>query len=782
MYRYVSMLLLFISIPLYSQSHNRKIEYTGIIQDAKSKSPLAGANVLLPELDTGTTTNELGVFTFMLPAGSFQINVSFMGYKTQSFTIHPDNSNREKDVYELEPTVLSAKELSVSAQADDPVINRFEIQAREILKAPAPLPDALLTLKTLPGVSSRNDLSALYSVRGGNFDENLIYVNGFEIHQPQVVRKGIMENPSLVNSEMLQDINLRTGAFSVKYGDKLSSVLDVSYKAPTDKRFAGTVDLSTIGATSATQIRLSPAWSMSLGLRKLNYGYLVGNIQNQETHFTPDYQDVQAVLTWQPDSSTSLQILGLNAESRFHSAPESFAYWRENEGYYKFVYDGYENFDYNTALLAARFQKEFQSIQWNVGGAWYRQRETENTQLDENMLYNYSFRDEPTMQAYDDYRYRYHFVNNQFKSYYYTINSDVEWSVSPIWTIKTGIDVKRFRIYDDLQEEQKEFNDAGTSFLIPMHNYNTSESHNGYLLSQYTQAVWRPASDWRIIPGMRWTVSTLNHEQLFLPRIQGIWQKNDTYEYFASVGRYAQPPLNREFQFRDGPDEELLSQKSWNLTAGLSRTPQQGLTLRLEAYYKSLQDIISYEIEDVQIRYSGTNDARGYVYGLDAFLHGEIVEGTENWFSYSYMVAKEDIMGDDEGYVPRPSDRRHQLSYYMEDRMKKFPNSKMHIRLVYGTGFPFTWKRYVLNYASGEYEYSQGKRNSDRLSAYRRFDAGFTQEFRIGKRYTIILREEVLNVFNNINILGYDISFNRKVDRYLSGRIYNVGCRLVLHE
>jgi len=246
---------------------------------------------------------------------------------------------------------------------------------------------------------------------------------------------------------------------------------------------------------------------------------------------------------------------------------------------------------------------------------------------------------------------------------------------------------------------------------------------------------------------------------------------------FLAAGKYAQPPIYKEFQYREGEASGLLAQKAWQFTLGFKRSLADDLSLKLEAFYKNYSDLISYDLKDVQIRYSGENDAVGYAYGFDAHLRGSIIPNTENWVSYSYLVTRENLLHDQEGYLPRSSDRRHQLAVYNEDKMERAPWSKLFVRFVFGTGYPFTASRWVLNTEANSYKLVKEARNSDRLPFYARVDLGFTQEIKIGKHTRISLGEEFLNLNNRRNTLGYELAFSKLIRQNLSGRIFNFGVR-----
>jgi len=764
--------------PLFAVTNSTKIPVTGKIVDSKTKMPLPGANILVELGDTGTTSDPQGVYRLTLAPGEYTILVTFMGYESSSQKINVKASEKIHELnFILEPKVLTSGEVIITAQRPDPEIARYEIRARELHKIPSPLPDALIMIKTLPGVSALNDQSSFYNIRGGNFDENLIYINGIEIYQPHIVRKGIMENPSLVNVNLVKKINLRTGAFPVYYGDKLSSVLDIAYTDNIEESHAS-MDISTIGVNAAFQTGLTKDLSLLVGLRKINYGYLLNNLTNTKTDYHPDYTDVQTILYYRPANNLKLTLTGIIADSKYESSPQEWTYWRKSEGYFNMELDGNENLNYRTELWAINAEQSFDNVKINYQSTFYKQKEKEKTDLAGIMYYSDDFLKKPDTDNYDLKNTLYHKVHNSYTSTIYNNRFSVDFYPASRLTLKTGVEYKRFINKDLLYESHIIREDTLAAFRNPNFNYTRNQNIDSYLLAGYAQASFQLTPELLFQSGLRLTRSGLNYENLLLPRFRFYYDINKTMQILLAAGQYAQPPMYKEFQFRDSEPNGLLSQKSSVLSLGIQKETAAKKGFKIEAYYKKLKDIISYEFRDVKLHYSGQNDAKGYAYGLDAYLHFQYPRGTENWFSYSYLVAREKLLNSQEGYVPRPSDRRHQFSFLMEDRMEKFRNSRMHVRFVWGSAYPFTWENWILNQDTGEYEFLKGRRNHSRLTLYQRFDVGFTQEFKLGKDYKLILREEVLNTFNNINLLGYDFMFNRRVDYYMSGRIYNIGMRL----
>ena len=688
---------------------------------------------------------------------------------------------------EMEPVILKGESISISAHKENREIASYKIDSPQIRNMPSPLPDPLLTLKTLPGVSSINDQSSFYNVRGGNLDENLIYINGIEIYQPQIVRKGIAENPSLINSSLMKSINLRTGAFPVNYGDKLSSVLDVTYQDQLSRRFSGSYDMSTVLLNTAFKAQLNNKCSILLGIRKVNYGYLLSSLQTKG-NYSPNYLDFQGLLNYQVKDNIKFELLGIHASSKFRVAPSEWSY---NEYFdkslfvYKFksFYSGAEEYKYRTKLLALKINYSINkklNFQWT--NSLFYQHESENTDLGETLLYLEQKSSDPykvpTLYRYDEKAQRSTNVRGWHNNQITSSKLALIWNGSSYCNIRIGLELKRFKIEDSTFELHETITDSGKIYIDPIDNYSIESSRIGYIFGRYIQSNIHLNKNISVKAGIRWTASSLNDEQLFMPRIQLIWTPSDIYEFILAAGKYAQPPIYKEFQFREKSENDLLAQKATQITFGVKRNLKDNLSLKIEAYYKNLSDVISYNLDNVKIRYSGYNDAKGYVYGLDAFIYGQFIPGTENWISYSYLYARENLLNDSQGYVPRPSDRRHLVAFYLEDYMEKYKNSRFFIRFVFGSGYPYTGKIYKFNHETNEMILKSGDRNYGRLPNYARFDVGFSQSYNIRKNLKLTLREEILNLFNHVNVLSYDLAFNRVIKQYLSGRVFNVGMRL----
>lgn len=757
-------------------SASQKIIIKGKVTDKTTGKPLASANIKVANSNLGSSSDESGNYELNLSVSEYKIIFSYIGYHSQekTITLLPDEKSVTLNVA-LTQSVIPGSEVSITAQSLEPRIARFDLPPAKLITIANPLPDALISLKTLPGVSSGNDQSTFYNVRGGNYDENLIYLNGVEIYQPILVRKGIAENPSLVNPYLIQSINLRTGAFPVKYGDKLSSVLDISYRNGNSRRVAGLLGISSISGNLALEGLLGKKATWILGLRKVNYGYLFDALQTKGS-YTPDFKDIQLGFTWQMNSRSQLQLFGLFGDSQFKSKPESWGSTSTGTDITNLTVSGYETFRYETGALGIRFNTQLsEKIQAELGISSFNQWEKENTRVEYTIL---STRSDSTYQQRDPLSIS---QPDGFESYQTKLNTSLNllffrstFKLTHNTQIDFGIELNRYNFKDRLHQRTE---NLSTFEIFQPSRTDSSDVIKSVGISAYAEYFGQPASFVSLTTGVRFTTFDFNNERLFMPRFNVVFHLGENTDLLMAAGRYTQPPLYKEFRSTGKErSSDLKAQKSDQFTLGLERRWAENMSLRIEAYYKRLRDLISYDLWDVRLVYSGRNDAIGYVYGMDAHLRGDFIPDCLAWLSYSYMVAREDLDDDDECWVPRPSDQRHVFAAALQDKMVRFPGSRLHIRILYASGYHYTYRTVITNEA-GEEVVVFSKRNAFTTPFYRRFDIGFTQQFRL-KNFNITLREEILNLFDMYNVLGYSWISGAKLEQGLSRRTYNIGLQV----
>lgn len=756
--------------PVFALSPDSLCTVTGKITDRETGHPLYNVNVAVAGTTMGTTSDSTGRYQLSLPPGEYRFSISHIGYKTwrQHVIIRSDRKTFVLDA-RLESLAVRLPGVTVTEDRARKSVSRYGIKAPSLRNMASPLPDVLLTLQTLPGVASLDDQSTLYNVRGGNFDENLIYINGIEIYQPQLVRKGIMENPSLVNPALLESIDLRTGAFPVSYGDKLSSVLDIHYREEFARKVTAQAEMSAVGVNGALGLHPRKNVWLQLAMRRISYGYLFKKSLEVDADYSPLFTDFQGLLHVRPSQDFDVSLLALRASSDYGAKlVDTELRLRLPSQEFGFRFGGKEEYIQSSNLLGLTLRyhpKGRLSFEWV--NSYFGQNEDENT--DRSMAISNGYIDSLRRQEN---------IHDFYDADFYSSRAAVQWLVSSSVLVNAGIDFKHFTLRDSLLSLVRQWQDTGEVYQLPEENYSESlRRRTGSVFGRFIQSNVELSNRLGLQFGLRWTKSSLNGEQLFLPRGRITYRFSDVSRVTLAVGNYAQPPVYKEFQFRKGEDAGLHAQKATQFTLGFQRLLENGLSLKVEAYYKRYRDLISYSLQDVQIKYSGENDARGYAYGLDAYLHGEIIPGTENWISYSYLVARDDLLNDNEGYAPRASDRRHQLAIFNQDKMETLPWSKLFMRMVVGTGYPFTPQRWILDNDTNTHHLENGRRNSERLRFYLRFDLGFSQQFKLSKNTRFLLREEILNLYDIRNMIGYDMAFGHLIRQPLSGRVFNVGVR-----
>ena len=745
----------------------------GKITDATTNRPLANTNIKIANQNLGTISDSTGKFQLFLPPGTYTIIFSYIGYLSQqkTITLLPDSEPVILNI-SLTPKAIPGREVSITAQPFEPRIARFEVPPAKLVTIANPLPDALISLKTLPGVSSGNDQSTFYNVRGGNYDENLIYLNGVEIYQPILVRKGIVENPSLVNPYLIQSINLRTGAFPVKYGNKLSSVLDITYREGNSEKISGMVGLSSISANLLLEGAFGKKATWICGMRKVNYGYLLDALQTKGT-YTPDFKDIQLGFTWHINSRSRLKFFGLFGDSQFKHTPESWSSTSSGTDVTGMVLHGYESFNYKTGALGLQYNSQIiEGIRAQIGFSSFNQWERENSHVEYcisaiNVDSLYSLPEKNNTSEPDSIEHYKTKLNISLNRLFFKASLRLNRKNQ----FNFGLEFNNYKFKDQFHQTVSRISNLAFRWIT------TEDVIRSIGISVYGEYYWQPISFASIRAGLRFTEFDFNKEMLLMPRLHLLFHLAEKTDLFVATGRYTQPPLYKEFRsIGQERSPDLKAQKSDQFTLGLERRWAENMSLRIEAYYKRLQDLISYDLWDVRIVYSGKNDAIGYVYGIDTHLRGDFIPDCLAWLSYSYMVAREDLADDDEGWVPRPSDQRHVFAATLQDKMVRFPGSRIHIRILYASGHHYTYQTVRTN-DNGEEVVVFNKRNAWTTPFYRRFDIGFTQQFKL-KNFNVTFREEILNLFNIYNVLGYSWMSSEKIEHALSRRTYNIGIQV----
>ena len=720
-----------------------------VVRAAGSSAPVADVNVVLGDSSTTATTDEDGVAVFDLSPGTYRILVSHVGYQPVEERVRVDGETDDFQI-ELIPRVWEVAETVQAAHSMESQAGEIALAIEEMRRYPSPTPDPLRFVKVLPGVVSGNDFSGAYHAQGGNYAENLIYINGVEVELPQQIRRGLAETFSPINPAMLEEVRFQAGTFPAGYGDKLTSLLDVEYRRP-EERFGGYAEASMLQQNGVVEGRVGRL-SWLAGARRADLSRLTSGLQTTGD-FQPRFGDGQALFEWEASSGTRVSVFGLAMDSDFALRPDELVL-RYDCGLappgeqacdeFRGGGEGAERFDYRIRLLGTRWRNAQPGREVEVFASLLFQEEREDTDLaywlrwlpkDKREGWGRSMRSRERFASRFDMRRVDVGVRARLG------RKERQWELGGGW--------RRSRLQAEVEGfEEVEF-EEGQYLLEDQEQALDSSPVDPYF---FAQSTWKGRSG-ELVGGMRLVRFGTTGETLMLPRFSARKKLRDGVELQLAGGRYAQPPLYRELL---GAGEERVAQRADQASLGLAFRADSLFTWKTELYYRYLRELISYALDDLRLVYAGANDARGYAWGMNTHARGELGRMV-GILSYGYLVSREDLRGDGRGDMPRPTDQRHTLSGYLEDRMELRPfryllASRFHIRMLYGSGFPYTPMLRADGAEAGGLE--EGARHSRRYPGYFRFDMGMTQMVRVWG-WKVEIREEVANLFDQFNVVGY---------------------------
>ena len=785
----------------------------GFVKNSQNQSI---ENVSVQYDDIGTSTDKRGYYEIRIPVKtSITLEFSHVGYKSLS----KDFYAKKRIVIRFSPILKSENEI-----LDEVVIKNeikeaqgiTSIQAEKIKRIPGANSGIETLLMTLPGVSNNNELSTQYNVRGGNFDENLVYVNGIEIYRPFLIRSGQQEGLSFVNSSMVQNINFSAGGFQAKYGDKLSSVLDITYRKPTE--FGAKIEASLLGGSITLEdVYLENRLSAIIGIRYRDNSLFV-NSKQIETNFKPRFTDVQSFISFKHNEKLRFNFLGNFSLNNYDYQPVTrrtrFGTVTDPLELIVF-YDGQEQDTYLTAFgaLSADYQVNNDFKLTTTVSAF-------NTQEEEyfDIAASYNLGEVDTnigSETFGDVTFSEGIgsqlnhsrndldalitnvqVRGDFKKDEHQINFGIKYQTEDIrdrireWEV---IDSAGFSIRPlDVGFINDQPYNPYVGPIVPFQNIRTQNNLTINRLSGFFQYSKKGfIGDHKIwlnfgVRGQSWSVKSNQNstvKQLIIsPRAQFAikpdWEKDILFR--ISGGIYSQPPFYRELRGFDGAiNPNVKAQNSVHLVIGndYSFTMwNRPFKLTTEFYIKNLTNVNPYTVDNVRIRYQATNNTKAYATGFDVRLNGEFVPGNESWISLGFLKTEENI--DNRGYISRPTDQRFKLGILFQDYVPNVPDLKAYLNLVYNTGVPGGAPAYADTYSF-----------QNRLRDYRRADLGILYVFTdVNKRYSrgwlsqfkeLTAGIELFNMFdiqNSItNTWVRDVATKNQfgVPNYLSGRILN---------
>ncbi len=807
-------ILLFFVIGFSALAQNAKLR--GVVLDENKQ---ALANVSIASGSARTQSNSNGFYELTIPANK-KATVVFTHISLKSASIvlflKPNESIEFNPV--MNSRVEQMGEVIVTANNIKRIQGITTISPEVLRRIPGANAGVENILKTLAGVNSNNEFSTQYAVRGGNYDENLVYVNEIEVYRPFLIRSGQQEGLSFTNTDLVQNVDFSAGGFQAKYGDKLSSVLDITYRKPT--AFGANFEVSFLGGSMAFDlVSKNKKWSAVTGVRYRNNSLLVKS-QETQTNYTPIFADIQTNINYQASAKWQWSFLGNISKNKYQYQPltrqTNFGTLDQPMALLVY-YEGQEKDQYATYFGAIKTTfKPTENFNLKFIGSVYHTTEQEYF----DVLAQYRLGEVDANVASETYgKVNYsrgigsqlnHARNNldalianiELKGFHDWKKSQLDWGVKYTresirdrvveWEV---IDSVGFSIPPPIVLPQK--NEPYSVYAGPLVPYQNVRATNFTTINRFSGFVqWNSKSTigatkvW-YNAGLRfhnWEVAgatELGKSQfVWSPRaqisIQPDWKKDMVFR--LSGGLYYQPPFYRELRDSEGVVQpDVKAQQSIHLVLGNDynfKMWNRPFRLVSELYYKSISDVNTYTIDNVRIRYAANNLAKANAQGFDLRLNGEFVPGTESWFSFGYLKTEENTS--DKGYIARPTDQLLKFGLLFQDYMPNIPSMKVYLNLVYNTGLP-----------GGSPSYADPYLYQNRLRDYRRADVGFskvlidnkTDSLRknwLGNFKELAVGVEIFNLFNNQNAITNtwvrDVYSKNEyaIPNYMTTRVFNI--------
>lgn len=779
------MRIFFACIFVYLSGHlfAQKATIRGRIVDEYQK-PLDFAVVTVPAYNIGTSSDAQGFYSLQVPAEvNILLKVNYLG-KIKDTTLLVSSGTTLELNFTFKITEIEA--IAVIANKEDSLrrteVSLVRLDAKLLEQMPSAFGDFNKILATLAGVVSNNELSSTYSVRGGSFDENLVYVNDILIYRPFLIRAGQQEGLSFINPNLVSSLSFSSGGWQAQYGDKLSSVLAVDYREP--KRRGGSLTLGVLNNQAHVEGNSENAkFTYLLGLRRKSSRYLLSTLPVQG-QYLPQFFDLQGYFTYQLSPKWSGAVLLSYASNRYLVRPESqqSTFGTVNRVLRLFVdFEGQEKMDYdiaqNSLKLTYQPNQKFTS-HWIGSQVFTTEREYSEVEAAYRLCeINPNFGTQgfnecvTTIGLGTDYLY----LRNRFKAQIFALENRSTYRHSPKHRFDFGL---RYT-YENIDDRLAEYNFADSAGFVQVAYRNFQDNRlRSNRLAGYGQHQILIDTQQTLTYGLRATFWSVNKELYLSPTLQYAYRKSEKSIWKAALGLYQQPPFYRELRDFEGRlNKNLKAQKSLHLIVGndyvFRGMGDRKFRITNELYYKYLWDVVAYDVDNVRLRYYASNAARAYAYGWDMRVSGEFIRGTESWLSLSLMQTKEDVDFDNKGYLRRPTDQRFTLGIYLEDYLPNNPTWRMNLNLVWGSGLPFN----VPN--------NPNLRNIFQGKAFRRVDVGFSKfidKVRLGGRevlQSLWIGADILNLFAINNIISYSWVSDLNNQRYaipnaLSARFLNL--------
>lgn len=775
--------ILTVASNIYAQT----FKVSGVVRDASTREPMVFASALVLETRQGTVTDDNGKFVIDLPAGDYRIQCSYVGYKTGIVAIsvrgniHVDVALNSIDILLQDMTVYSNREISEGTQEE---VSTLSLQSQTIVSITSMIADVLRSVQMLPGVSNDNELSAKFNVHGGDFNENLVLVDGMQVYEPYHIKEASNVSLGIFDVDMIKKMDLMTGGFSARYGDKMSSVLSIDYREGSKDRVRGQASLSLTDADALIEGPLGSNGSFIIGARE-SYTQFVMKMMNQSPDLHISFYDAQGVLAYRLAPQHKLSLLFIRAGDVFRQDPSfdfgsayTYPYYTTNHAYMGSLTQAWhdtseQHAHYYSSMVALQSMNVISSeaaLKSEI--SYYDQLESEHSWRQNQ--YSYVFNSSALRNNIfyrDTVNGRY---DNDLRIKTLEFNSSYDLQVLPSYGVKAGASYQHI-FYDQDQINQQtiaEFTNNGLQYPDTINSFRNQNGINNefgsidaqsYKAAGYMENIFQVGEQTIINLGGRVDYFDINKDLTWSPRINLAYRMTPDLTLRAAWGHYYQSPIYQQLAYSTPSDTNTRSQRAIHYVIGgdykIISDAENFLNLKIEAFHKTYSDLISSTVSSSgRIYYSRKNDAVGRASGVDFYLMYSI-PGLSGWISYSYLKADQKLtMNDTLGYYfPRNTDQRHTLAVVADFNLGKAWS--MNVRAVYGSGYPYTPSVAVFNNSQHVWIWQLGNPNSAYLPAYKRVDVRVTKDFELfGFPSSAFL--DISNVFDFTNIQSYNYQYD----------------------
>lgn len=691
--KFATLIFAVISMTLFAQSFTLQ----GRVTDQEN-NPVELASVVSQGKLTMTNLN--GEFSMQLQsADSVEVRFSMIGYKTKTRVLRRPKGKMTLQVQLFDAGLLD--EVVITEQRRQTGTTQ-EIDTKQMSNTPSASGNKVEELiQQQAGVSTHSELSSQYNVRGGSFDENSVYINNVEVYRPFLVRSGQQEGLSIINGDMVEKIGFSTGGYEAKYGDKMSSALDITYKRP--KKFEASVAASLLGASAYVGFS-TKKFSWSNGVRYKTNKYLLGSLETKG-EYNPTFIDYQTYLSYQPNKRWAIDFIGNISDNHYNFEPEdretNFG-TLENVKSFKVYFDGKEKDLFRTFFGSLSITRNFgEKTKLSLIGSAFKTREQETYDIQgQYWLTQTETSENLGVGTYMEHARNY--LNATVGSVKLMLNHKTKKH-----DIQAGVTFK----FEKIEEKSREYEMRDSSgYSVPhtgedlymIYSLNARNELKAQRVEAYLQDTYKFASGetfFTLNYGVRFSHWNFNRESIVSPRVSlGIVPAfNQDVTFRLATGLYYQAPFFKEL--RDTTtingityatlNEKIKSQRSIHFIAGMDyrfKMMNRPFKFSAEAYFKLLGNLVPYTVNNVKIVYDASEQCSGHAMGLDLKLYGEFVEGSDSWVTLSVMNTRMKLNGKS---IPLPTDQRFALNLFFTDYFPGTDRWKMSLKLAYADGLPF---------------------------------------------------------------------------------------------